>query len=130
MAERMDVVVVGGGIIGLTAAVTLQERGARVTVLAADDPADTVSTVAAAVWYPTHTDEDPRVLRWASETHAELGRQAGAGVPGVVARRPGCCCATATVARRGGRRPPGTWWPGRPSRRTRRCCGSPRRRWR
>ncbi|OON28671.1 MULTISPECIES: FAD-dependent oxidoreductase [unclassified Micromonospora] len=86
MAERMDVVVVGGGIIGLTAAVTLQERGARVTVLAADDPADTVSTVAAAVWYPTHTDEDPRVLRWASETHAELGRQAGAGVPGVVAR--------------------------------------------
>ncbi|MFF0820897.1 FAD-dependent oxidoreductase [Micromonospora haikouensis] len=86
MAERVDVVVVGGGIIGLTAAVILQERGARVTVLAADDPADTVSTVAAAVWYPTHTDEDPRVLRWASETHAELGRQAGAGVPGVVAR--------------------------------------------
>ncbi|TDC47252.1 FAD-dependent oxidoreductase, partial [Micromonospora sp. KC207] len=52
MADRADVVVVGGGVIGLTAAVVLGQRGARVTVLAADDPADTVSAVAAAVWYP------------------------------------------------------------------------------
>ncbi|MER5702937.1 FAD-dependent oxidoreductase [Micromonospora sp. NPDC002296] len=87
MTEKTtDVVVVGGGVIGLTAAVALQERGARVTVWAADDPADIVSTVAAAVWYPSHTDEDPRVLRWARETHAELSRQAADGVPGVVAR--------------------------------------------
>lgn len=86
MTDATDVVVVGGGIIGLTAAVRLQERGARVTVWAADDPADIVSTVAAAVWYPTHTDADPRVLRWAADTHAELGRQAERGVPGVVAR--------------------------------------------
>ncbi|MFD2767935.1 FAD-dependent oxidoreductase [Micromonospora eburnea] len=86
MTAATDVVVVGGGIVGLTAAVTLQQRGARVTVLAADDPADTVSTVAAAVWYPTHTDQDPRVLRWAAETHTELGRQAADGVPGVVDR--------------------------------------------
>ncbi|MEU3456151.1 FAD-dependent oxidoreductase [Micromonospora sp. NPDC006766] len=86
MTATTDVVVVGGGVIGMTAAVTLAQRGARVTVLAADDPADTVSTVAAAVWYPTHTDEDPRVLRWARETHAELSRQAADGVPGVVAR--------------------------------------------
>ncbi|GAA2706475.1 FAD-dependent oxidoreductase [Micromonospora olivasterospora] len=78
--------VVGGGVVGMTAAIVLQERGARVTVLAADDPADTVSTVAAAVWYPSHTDQDPRVLRWARETHAELTRQAAAGAPGVVAR--------------------------------------------
>ncbi|MCX4471069.1 FAD-binding oxidoreductase [Micromonospora sp. NBC_01655] len=86
MTETTDVVVVGGGVIGLTAAVALQERGARVTVWTADDPADTVSAVAAAVWFPSHTEEDPRVLRWARETHAELGRQAVGGVPGVVAR--------------------------------------------
>ncbi|MFG1950844.1 FAD-dependent oxidoreductase [Micromonospora sp. NPDC048830] len=86
MARTRDVTVVGGGIVGMTAAVALQERGARVTVLAADDPADTVSTVAAAVWYPSHTDQDPRVLRWARWTHAELSRQAVDGVPGVVAR--------------------------------------------
>ncbi|MEV0810358.1 FAD-dependent oxidoreductase [Micromonospora sp. NPDC050200] len=86
MTAATDVVVVGGGVVGMTAAVTLQQRGARVTVLAADDPADTVSTVAAAVWYPSHTDQDPRVLRWARDTHTELGRQAADGVPGVVDR--------------------------------------------
>ncbi|MEU2610281.1 FAD-dependent oxidoreductase [Micromonospora sp. NPDC007271] len=86
MTAATDVVVVGGGVVGMTAAVTLQQRGARVTVLAADEPADTVSTVAAAVWYPSHTDQDPRVLRWAGETHAELIRQAADGVPGVVER--------------------------------------------
>ncbi|MDZ5442819.1 FAD-dependent oxidoreductase [Micromonospora sp. 4G57] len=102
MTDRADVVVVGGGIIGLTAAVRLRERGARVTLLAADDPADTVSAVAAAVWYPSHTEADPRVLRWARETQAELGRQAAAGVPGVVARP------TRMLLRRPWAGPP--WW--------------------
>ncbi|MBO4163700.1 FAD-dependent oxidoreductase [Micromonospora antibiotica] len=97
-----DVLVVGGGIIGLTAAVRLRERGVRVTLLTADPPADTVSAVAAAVWYPSHTDADPRVLRWATETHTELGRQATAGVPGVVARP------TRMLLRRPGVGPP--WW--------------------
>ncbi|GIJ29882.1 hypothetical protein Vqi01_50440 [Micromonospora qiuiae] len=86
MMAAADVVVVGGGVVGMTAAVTLQQRGARVTVLSADDPADTVSTVAAAVWYPTHTDEDPRVLDWARQTYTKLSRQAGDGVPGAVDR--------------------------------------------
>ena len=83
---KADVVVAGGGVIGMTTALTLQGRGARVTVLTAHDPADTVSAVAAAVWYPSHTQEDPRVLRWARDTHAELRRQAADGVPGVVDR--------------------------------------------
>jgi len=78
--------VVGGGIIGLTAAVRLQERGADVTVWAADEPAATVSSIAA-VWYPTRTDEDPRVLRWAADAYAEFRRQIDAGVPGMLLRR-------------------------------------------
>ncbi|MFY1624067.1 FAD-dependent oxidoreductase [Micromonospora sp. WMMD735] len=97
-----DVLVVGGGIIGLTAAVRLRERGARVTLLTADPPGDTVSAVAAAVWYPSHTDADPRVLRWAAGTYTELGRQADAGVPGVVARP------TRMLLRRPWTGPP--WW--------------------
>ncbi|HEX8346878.1 MAG TPA: FAD-dependent oxidoreductase [Actinoplanes sp.] len=82
-----DVLVVGGGIIGLTAAVRLQQRGARVTVWAADPPENTVSAIAAAVWYPTRTDPDPRVLGWAGATFDTFRREAAAGEPGVLMRR-------------------------------------------
>jgi D-amino-acid oxidase len=81
-----DVVVLGGGIIGLTAAVRLGEAGADVTVWAPDDPQDTVSSIAAAVWYPTRTDYDPRVLTWAGRTYDEFTRQAADGAPGVSLR--------------------------------------------
>jgi D-amino-acid oxidase len=81
-----DVVVVGGGIVGLTAAVRLVEAGADVEVWAADDPLDTVSAVGAAVWYPTHTDYSPRVLAWAAAAYAEFTRQAALGRPGVLLR--------------------------------------------
>ena len=82
-----DVTVVGGGVIGLTAARRLREAGARVTVIAADPPEDTVSAVAAAVWYPAHQEADPRVLRWSATAYAEFTRQAHDGVPGVLLRR-------------------------------------------
>jgi D-amino-acid oxidase len=82
-----DVLVVGGGIIGLTAASRLQRRGADVTIWTDQDVQDTVSSVAAAVWYPSHTDEDSRVLRWATEAYGEFVRQASQGVPGVMLRR-------------------------------------------
>jgi D-amino-acid oxidase len=83
MAGMADVIVLGGGIIGLTAAVRLRAAGASVTVWSPVDPLDTVSAVAAAVWYPTRTDYDPRVLRWAAAAYAEFTRQAAAGVPGI-----------------------------------------------
>ena len=82
-----DVVVVGGGVIGLTAAIRLTAAGADVAVWSPVDPLDTVSAVAAAVWYPTRTAADPRVLRWAADTYDEFTRQAAAGVPGVMLRR-------------------------------------------
>ena len=81
-----DVLVVGGGIIGLTAAIRLTAAGADVAVWSPVDPLDTVSAVAAAVWYPTRTAADPRVLRWAADTYDEFTRQAAAGVPGVLLR--------------------------------------------
>ncbi|GAA4683129.1 FAD-dependent oxidoreductase [Phytohabitans rumicis] len=82
-----DVVVLGSGVIGLTTAIRLGRAGVRVGLVAADGPLDTVSAVAAAVWYPTHTDPDPRVLTWAHRTYDELARHAAEGVPGVVMRR-------------------------------------------
>jgi D-amino-acid oxidase len=81
-----DVVVVGAGVVGLTCAVRMLEAGARVTVVAAEEPARTVSAMAAAVWYPTRTDYDARVLDWARRTFDELAAQAVHGVSGVVMR--------------------------------------------
>jgi D-amino-acid oxidase len=78
-----DVVVVGGGIIGLTAALRLAEAGAAVEVWSDRAPAETVSAVAAAVWYPSHTEALERTAGWAEVTYDELTRQAVAGVPGV-----------------------------------------------
>ncbi|GAB3809738.1 hypothetical protein GCM10027605_46020 [Micromonospora zhanjiangensis] len=98
----LDAVVVGAGIVGLTSAVRLAEAGARVAVLAADLPRETVSRVAAAVWYPTHTRADPRVLGWAAATFDEFTAQAAAGVPGVVPRPTRMLLRTPTAG------PP--WW--------------------
>jgi D-amino-acid oxidase len=97
----VDVVVVGAGIIGLTCAVRLQEAGARVAVVTADEPAATTSAVAAAVWYPTRTDANPRVLDWGVRTYEVLMAQLAAGVPGT-ARRP-----TRMIVRRRAAAP---WW--------------------
>lgn len=96
------VIVLGGGIIGLTSAVRLRERGAEVAVWSAHDVRDTVSSMAAAVWYPTRTDADPRVLRWARETYAQFTREAAEGVPAVLLRR------TRMLLRRHAETPP--WW--------------------
>ncbi|HEX2657021.1 MAG TPA: FAD-dependent oxidoreductase [Polyangia bacterium] len=81
-----DVVVVGAGIVGLTCAARLQQAGARVAVVTADEPAQTVSAIAAAVWYPSHVVSDQRLLGWARATFDELAAQADRGIPGVVMR--------------------------------------------
>ena len=81
-----EIIVLGGGIIGLTAAVRLQQTGLDVTVWSPVGPEHTVSSVAAAVWYPTRTEYDPRVRDWGAASYAEYTRQAAAGVPGVLLR--------------------------------------------
>ncbi len=81
-----DVMVVGAGVIGLSCAMRLQQAGARVAVLCPDRPEATTSWIAAAVWYPTHTDAHPRVLGWAARTFHEFARQAAQSVPGVTMR--------------------------------------------
>ncbi|GIF72439.1 FAD-dependent oxidoreductase [Asanoa siamensis] len=81
-----DVIVLGAGIIGLTSALELQVRGAEVTIVTADDPADTVSAVAAAVWYPTRIDADPRVLAWGTRTFEIFKGQTIDRTPGVTMR--------------------------------------------
>jgi D-amino-acid oxidase len=78
-----DVIVVGGGIIGLTAGVRLAESGASVELWSPVGPAATVSAVAAAVWFPSRSEGDARLVTWAGVAYREFAGQARDGVPGV-----------------------------------------------
>jgi D-amino-acid oxidase len=77
------VVVLGAGVVGLTAAVRLLEAGAQVEVVTAGAAESTTSWLAAAVWYPTYVGPPREVARWGRDTYDVLGRQAADGVPGV-----------------------------------------------
>ncbi|HWK88943.1 MAG TPA: FAD-dependent oxidoreductase [Longimicrobium sp.] len=52
----MEAVVVGAGVSGLSCAIRLREAGWDVRVWTADPPLETVSAVAAAIWYPYHAE--------------------------------------------------------------------------
>jgi D-amino-acid oxidase len=67
-----DVLVIGAGVSGLTAAICLTEAGARVTMRAARPPAQTTSAVAGAIWGPHLVGPDDRVARWGASTLARL----------------------------------------------------------
>ncbi|HSE71621.1 MAG TPA: FAD-dependent oxidoreductase [Nocardioidaceae bacterium] len=71
------ILVVGAGVVGLTCAVRLQERGHQVDVVARDLPLETTSAVAAAIWYPYRAFPFERVAAWAGATYKELEKLAG-----------------------------------------------------
>lgn len=76
----MRIVVVGGGVIGLTCAHRLVRAGHEVEVWTRDAVEDTTSAVAAALWYPYRVDDRLRrghppeepVTRWAAATYDML----------------------------------------------------------
>ncbi len=68
----MDVTVVGAGVIGLTTALVLEERGQTVRVVAAARGADTTSAVAGAVWFPYRAGPPDKVAQWAARTRRWL----------------------------------------------------------
>ena len=59
-------VVVGAGVVGLTTAVRLREAGIDADVVARDEPPDTTSAVAAALWYPYRALPAERVTAWSA----------------------------------------------------------------
>jgi D-amino-acid oxidase len=62
------VVVVGCGVIGLTAAIRLREAGVDAGIVTAELPPGTTSSVAAAIWYPYKAYPEESVLSWGSRT--------------------------------------------------------------
>jgi D-amino-acid oxidase len=75
-----DVVVVGGGVSGLTTAVVLAERGHRVRLWSREPAAATTSAVAGALWWPYRIEPEALVGDWALETlreYEELSAEPG-----------------------------------------------------
>jgi D-amino-acid oxidase len=67
----MNILVIGGGVIGLTTALRLHENGHRVTVVAKAWAPDIVSSVAAAIWHPYQVAH-PDATEWGTITAHRL----------------------------------------------------------
>ncbi|MFJ8276720.1 FAD-dependent oxidoreductase [Streptomyces griseoviridis] len=73
-----DVIVIGGGVVGLTTAVVLAERGLRVRVWTRDAVERTTSAVAGALWWPYRIEPEAKVGAWSLRSLAvyeELARR-------------------------------------------------------
>ncbi|MFE5239754.1 MULTISPECIES: FAD-dependent oxidoreductase [unclassified Streptomyces] len=80
MSAVSDVIVVGGGVSGLTTALVLAERGLRVRVWSRDAAQDTTSAVAGALWWPYRIEPAALVGAWSLETlrvYEEMAAAAG-----------------------------------------------------
>jgi D-amino-acid oxidase len=84
VAARVETLVVGAGVVGLSVAIRLREAGVAARVVAAERGVGTTSSVAAALWYPYRALPRDRVAAWSRETYAELAslaeRDPGSGV--------------------------------------------------
>jgi len=81
---RTDVVVVGCGVIGLTAAICLREAGLDARIVAAELPEATTSSVAAAIWYPYKAYPEDSVLSWGGRTYEVFDGLSGISESGVL----------------------------------------------
>ena len=72
----MEALVIGAGVIGLSAAIRLQEAGWRVRIWTARPPEETTSAVAAALWYPYRAYPAELVDAWGRRSYAEFARLA------------------------------------------------------
>jgi D-amino-acid oxidase len=82
----VEILVIGGGVSGLSTGIRLIEAGHQVRIVTRDLPPETTSHIAAAVWYPYKAYPEDLVLRWSAETYAELVRLIEAPESGVIMR--------------------------------------------
>ena len=74
LAKIMRCTVIGAGVSGLSCAIRLLESGHQVEVVSDKFSPDTVSDVAAAIWYPFLAAPVDKADRWGLETYSELER--------------------------------------------------------
>ena len=81
-----QVTVVGGGVVGLTAALGLARAGHVVRCVRDEPVADTVSAVAGGLWFPYHVEPRDRVLGWGRVAFERFTALAGDPDSGVALR--------------------------------------------
>lgn len=79
----MDITVVGAGVIGLSTALVLEERGHSVRVVAAATEDAITSSIAGASWFPYRVGPPGRVAAWAATTRDWLEPLAAEPATGV-----------------------------------------------
>lgn len=79
----MRVIVLGAGVIGLSCAVRLAQRGHAVTVLSAHDLTGTTSAVAGGLIYPRRAEPSGRTWPWTQVSYTEFARLAQSPETGV-----------------------------------------------
>jgi len=82
----MRVCVVGAGVIGLTCAIRLAESGHSVHIITEQTAAESVSAVAAAMWFPYRAFPQDRVLAWSMSSLAVFEALAEDPTTGVAMR--------------------------------------------
>jgi D-amino-acid oxidase len=82
----VEVVVVGGGVVGLTTALRLAESGQRVRCVRDVPAIDTVSALAGGLWFPYHVEPRDRVVDWGLAALARLTALSNDPEAGVTAR--------------------------------------------
>src|SRR5215210_6372121 len=100
---RADAIVVGCGVIGLTAAICLREAGLDARIVASRLPEATTSSVAAAIWYPYKAYPEDSVLSWGGRTYEVFEGLSGIPGSGVLMRE------GVEISRE---RVPDPWWAG------------------
>ncbi len=85
-SRAVSVLVIGGGVSGLTCAIELRARGHDVELWAERLAPDVTSSVAAAFWYPYKADPPERVLGWAATSYQRFAALAGRDETGVTMR--------------------------------------------
>lgn len=80
---KKKISIAGGGVIGLTTAIRLQEAGYRVQIITRDLPAQTTSNKAAAFWFPYHVRDSEQILGWSMFTYDMFERLSANSASGV-----------------------------------------------
>src|SRR5689334_20122683 len=71
---KLETIVIGCGVSGLTCGIRLLEKTFDVTIVARELPPHTTSDAAAAIWYPYRASPIERILGWGHTTLDEFYR--------------------------------------------------------